>query len=208
MAGFINGRCAILSGLAASFSPVRRLGKGREVVQRFLKFSISMSSALKNNAHQTYQILHVAQLDLSQAAFFADHLITQGWHFETWETNWRTYLHQSAYVTAMVVAYSRPFTESRGWPKFPTRLLQLDPDKKKLHKRLLDLRNQVYAHTDVAARKIRPIVFKGKPTAIEVLPPMRFTNEEISAIRQLIVTISHAIQAKLQELSTIVAEQT
>ena len=37
MAGFINGRCAILSGLAASFSPVRRLGKGREVVQRFLK---------------------------------------------------------------------------------------------------------------------------------------------------------------------------
>ena len=37
MAGFINGRCAILSDLSASFSPVNRLGKGREVVQRFLK---------------------------------------------------------------------------------------------------------------------------------------------------------------------------
>ena len=39
MAGFINGRCDILSGLAASFSPVLRLGKGRRVVQRFLNNS-------------------------------------------------------------------------------------------------------------------------------------------------------------------------
>ncbi len=40
MAGFINGRCAILSDLSASFSPVNRLGKGREVVQRFLNIQL------------------------------------------------------------------------------------------------------------------------------------------------------------------------
>ena len=49
MAGFINGRCAILSGLAASFSPVRRLGKGREVVQRFLKHCYTHVSSDKTS---------------------------------------------------------------------------------------------------------------------------------------------------------------
>lgn len=168
-----------------------------------------MSQSPKRNDRETYQLLHVAQQDLSQAAFFADHLLTQCWHFEPWETTWREYLHQSAYVTAMVVAYGRPFTESRGWPKFPTRILKvLDQDQKKVHERLLALRNEVYAHTDVSARKVRPIIFNGKPTAVEVLPPMRFDAEELRSIRQLVSTISHAIQAKLQELSVFVADKT
>lgn len=165
-----------------------------------------MSHAQKN-ALQTYQLLYVAQLDLSQAAFFADYLLTQGWHFEPWEVNWKKYLHQGAYVTSMVVAYSRPFTESRGWPKFPKKILRvLSPKEKDLHNRLLTLRNEVYAHSDIESRKIRPITIGGKPSAFEVLPPMRFNSTELAEIRVMIRTISLAIKEKVDELSATVAE--
>ena len=156
----------------------------------------------------TYQLLHVAQQDLSQAAFFADHLRRQGWHAEPWEVSWQDYLHQGAYMTSMVVAYARPFTESRGWPKFPSRLLRLDQEQKLLHKRLLQLRNEIYAHTDVAARKIRPIVFEGKPSAIEVLPPMRMSPSELLAVRKLIFGIGEAVNIRLEELAKLVGERT
>lgn len=156
----------------------------------------------------TYQLLHVAQQDLSQAAFFADHLRQQGWHAEPWEGSWQDYLHQGAYMTAMVVAYARPFTGSRGWPKFPARLLRLDAEQKLLHERLLQLRNELYAHSDVAARRARPIMFKGKPNAIEALPPMRMSATELLAVRKLILTISQGVNARLEELSRDVGEQT
>jgi hypothetical protein len=159
------------------------------------------SEHARRHALQTYQLLYVAQQDLSQAAFFCDHLLHKGWAREPWQGRWQTYLHQGAYVTAMVVAYCRPFTVSRGWPKFPTRLLQLNADEKILHQQLLDLRNAVYAHSDVEARKIRPIAFGGLPTAIEVLPSMRFPLERLQAIRQMIRLVSVNIQARLEELS-------
>ncbi len=154
---------------------------------------------------QTYQVLHVAQQDLSQAAFFCNHLQQQGWTREPWEGTWQTYLHQSAYVTAMVVAYCRPFAVSKGWPKFPMRLVRLDTEGKAMHHRLLDLRHAVYAHSDVAARAIRPITFNARPTAIEALPPMRFSAEELQSIRRIIHSISVNIQARLEQLSPSVA---
>lgn len=167
-----------------------------------------MPSGTKENRLPTYQLLHVALQDLRQAAFFADHLLTRGWHFEPWEAHWRTYNHQTAYMTAMVVAYCRPFTPSRGWPKFPAKLLRLDAAQKQMHARLLDLRNEVYAHSDVESRKIRPIRFKGYPTAIERLPAMCLPPEEVRQVRQTIGVIVNAIQVKLHELSKSVTKQT
>ena len=163
----------------------------------------------QKNALLTYQVLYVAQQDLSQAAFFAQHLLDKGWHYEPWEVRWQTYLHQGAYMTSMVVAYSRSFTESRGFPKFPTRLLQsLTAEDRVLHKRLLGLRNGIYAHTDVEARKVRPFVHEGRPNAIEVLPPMRMTSADLQHVRALISKISHAVIAKLHELAPEVGERT
>ncbi|ORE84963.1 hypothetical protein ATO7_16444 [Oceanococcus atlanticus] len=162
----------------------------------------------KDNSHETFQLLYVAQLDLSHAAFFADQLRVKGWHFEPWEVHWKKYLHQAAYVTSLVVSYGRPFTESRSWAKFPKRILRgLNQQQKELHGRLLTLRNEVYAHTDVQARKIRPITIEGKPSAIEVLPSMRFSDTELQEIRELIHVISFGVNERLEELSKNVAEQ-
>jgi hypothetical protein len=166
-----------------------------------------MSAPKLKNLLETYQLLHVAQQDLSQSAFFADHLLNKGWHFEPWEVAWQTYLHQGAYMTAMVIAYSRPFTESRGFSKFPNKLLQLDSKEKELHKRILDLRNEIYAHADVASRKIRPIIFNGSPNAIEALPPMSMSQSDMLEIRCLISKISISVKNRILELSELVAEK-
>jgi hypothetical protein len=109
----------------------------------------------------------VAEEDLRQARFFAAHILKKGWHHEEWEKRWTVYMQQAAYTTALATAYSRPFTESRGWPKFPARLLAaFSPKQRDLHKRILKLRNLIYAHSDVGIRAIRPISFDGYPTAI------------------------------------------
>lgn len=65
--------------------------------------------------------------------------------------------------TAMIVAYIRPFsgnkptidTEQR--PGLPLKE-KLPPDLWDLHERLLERRNQVFAHTDAAARDLEVIV--------------------------------------------------
>ncbi|QKK01287.1 MAG: hypothetical protein HND55_00690 [Pseudomonadota bacterium] len=162
----------------------------------------------ERNAQQTYALLYAGQQDLSQAAFYADHLQSKGWYLEPWEGSWQDYLHQAAYVTSMVISYSRPFTESRGWPKFPKRILRvLDTEQKQLHRHLLDLRNEVYAHTDIAARKNRPITLGGQPSAIEVIPPLKCSADELMQVRILIRDISLEIERKLAELAETVAKE-
>jgi len=165
-----------------------------------------MSAPQKNNNLTTYQLLHVAQQDLSQAAFFADHLRLNRWSAEPWEVNWKQYLHQCAYMTAMVTAYCRPFTIARGFPKFPSRLLKLDNEQRELHERLLALRNEVYAHSDIKSRKVRPMSRNGSRTTVEVLPPMRMSEEELMAVRILITHISQAIQERMSVVRPLVSE--
>ena len=157
--------------------------------------------AAKAHERALYALLHVAEEDLRQATFFAAHLLKKGWHFEPWERRWSLYMQQAAFTTALATAYSRPFTHSRGWPKFPMRLLtEFDTGQQKLHKRVLDLRNRIYAHSDVGSRGIWPISFAGYPTAIELLPPMRFTRTEITTIQSMIAIAEHSIQVRKNEL--------
>ncbi|SRR5258708_6678297 len=155
---------------------------------------------------QLYALLHVAEEDLRQASFFAAHILKKGWHYEPWEKRWTVYMQQVAFTTALATAYSRPFTESRGWPKFPMRLLaEFDSEQRKLHKRILQLRSLIYAHSDVNSRAIRPVSFEGYPTAIEALPPMRFTRDEITGLQSMIAVAQNSIQARKCELLAVVA---
>ena len=61
-------------------------------------------------------------------------------------------------LTALVVSYARPFMKSRGktmLPKLPSGYLEvLSEEQKKLHKNLVDLRNQTQAHSDSKALDI------------------------------------------------------
>jgi hypothetical protein len=157
---------------------------------------------LQANLHDRalYELLHMAREDLHQAAFFAAHLQKKGWHFEPWERRWSTYMQQSAYTTGLVVAYSRPFADTRGRPKFPKRLLPLDKKQEELHSKILEIRNSVYAHSDAQVREIRPWKINGQPSAIEYLPSMRLTKEEIDLLLGMISQAQNAIHKRLLEL--------
>ncbi len=164
----------------------------------------------KEQDHSLYELLYVAQEDLDQASFYARHLLKKGWHFVLWESRrrWTTYMQQSAYTTALVVAYSRPFVESRGWPKFPRRLIQYSPNQKKLHESVLNLRHEVYAHSNVGSRRIRPMKINGHPSAIEFLPAMRLTKEETEDLLEMISITRSTIHARLEKLIDTVASET
>ena len=164
------------------------------------------SDASRAQDTQQYALLHVAQEDLRQATFFASHILKKGWHFEAWERRWTLYMQQAAYTTAFATAYSRPFTPSRGWPKFPDRLLKpLDAEERKLHKKVLTLRNLIYAHSDVGNRFIRAVAVEGYPTAIEALPPMRFTRDELLSLQAMISLVQNAINVRKRSLIDAVA---
>lgn len=166
------------------------------------------SKDAKAHDRQLYGLLHVAEEDLRQASFFAAHILKKGWHFESWEKRWTVYMQQAAFTTALATAYSRPFTESRGWPKFPTRLLAaFNAEQWKLHKRILKLRSLIYAHSDVGSRVIRPVSFEGYPTAIEAQPPMRFTRDEITELQSMIKIAQNSIGARKRELIAAVADE-
>jgi hypothetical protein len=55
------------------------------------------------------------------------------------------------FETTLVVSYARPFTQSRGEPSPLTMKmvdLKLSPESKALHDRLMNMRNQIMAHSD------------------------------------------------------------
>jgi len=100
------------------------------------------------NPTRLYERLYVSVQDLGMARQYAEMLLKKGWHSAPWERRGSVYMQQSAFTTALVVCYGRPFTNSKGWPSFPTALLKLTASQAELHFKLLNLRHQVYAHSD------------------------------------------------------------
>ncbi|HJU70864.1 MAG TPA: hypothetical protein VJ603_03385 [Paucimonas sp.] len=156
----------------------------------------------KKQDHSLYELLYVAEEDLAQASFYAGHLLKNSWHFVPWETRrrWKTYMQQSAYTTALVVAYSRAFVKSRGWPEFPKRLIKYSQEQNLLHKKILNLRNEVYAHSDIKLRQIKPVKINDYPSAIEYLPEMRLKKEEIEELINMISITKSTIRNRLKQL--------
>jgi hypothetical protein len=148
---------------------------------------------------QQYALLFVALQDLLQARTFAVYLMNEGWHHEPWESP-LTNVQQSAFTTALVMSYQRPFTETRSWPNFPGSLLDYTPAERALHNRLHVLRNAVYAHSNAEARVLQPIKVGNVPSAIEAYPAMRLVKDDCAALLQMIDKTTAAIKVRLQTL--------
>src|SRR4051812_25471137 len=95
-----------------------------------------------------YDRLYVSRVDLSSASYCLAIIIKKGWHFAPGERRGSIYEQQTAFTTALVVAYSRPFSNSHGWPKFPPALMRFDQGELDLHKSIIKRRNSIFAHSD------------------------------------------------------------
>ncbi len=56
----------------------------------------------------------------------------------------------TCYETTLIVAYARPFSESKGLPRlsFQHLAVKLSPFNRALHEEMMSLRNKVFAHSD------------------------------------------------------------
>ena len=134
-----------------------------------------------------YERLYVAAEDLGLARQYTQHLLKKGWHSAPWERRGSIYMQQSAFVTALVVSYARAFTKSYGWPSLSESFLPEDQGATALHKRLMGLRHEVYAHSDSKHHKVQPWRINSRSlTDLRNAPFLRFTKDECELITEFI----------------------
>src|SRR5664280_3312425 len=107
-----------------------------------------MKIKLEDQDAALYSRLYVSSLDLDFAGYCLGVLLEKGWHYQAWERPGRIYKQQSAFTSALVIAYGRPFTTSKGWPQFPAELKDFDLEESALHEHMMELRHTIYAHSD------------------------------------------------------------
>lgn len=143
--------------------------------------------------------LHASASDMEVARTWAKHLVKKKWFRKPWSRG-ATYSHQSAYVTAIVVAYGRVFASGRGGVNFPKRLIDYDAAEWALHGRLLEMRHKVYAHSDLDKWSVRPWKHEDFETVL-LGQPIHFIEEsELAMLIGMTERLQTAIGCRYAEI--------
>jgi hypothetical protein len=136
---------------------------------------------LTKEEKRRYTQLYVSGSDFTYAGTCAEFLLKKGWHVRPWERRGSIYLQQSVWTTAMVTAYGRPFYK-KDWGNNVLELLRYSDEEHVLHKALIDLRNEVYAHSDPRRTEVKPWKSDGFETEIVGVPLLMVSASDCSAI--------------------------
>lgn len=142
-----------------------------------------------------YEKLHASHSDIAVAQSCAEYLLKKKWHTHSFMRRGSIPIQQTAFTTAMVVSYARPFSPGRASTfTFPHKLLQYDAKATLFHKRLLTLRNEQYAHTDPSTASVRPL--KGEfITSIQSISSERFSAVDL----KMFVSMTGGVMDRIQE---------
>lgn len=160
-----------------------------------------MELPLTQRDSSLYAKLYASVSDIAFARLCAEHIQRKGWNKRPWSRG-SGYFQQSAFVTSLVVSYGRPFASARKEPKFPERLLTYDAHQRTLHNHLIQQRNQVYAHSDLAHWTIRPWRSGDFETAIIGQPILVLEPDQID---EFLSMTEHLVQAIGDRMRTILA---
>jgi hypothetical protein len=152
-----------------------------------------------------YKRLYVSLEDFRYASSYAGFILKKHWHFYPWEKRESIYVQQSAFTSALIVSYSRPFTVGYGYDlPDPSGRLPLpssyDAAEKETHEEILKLRNQVFAHSDGSHYEVKPVLISGAASAIIGAPFFRLAADEVRQLRGMIEKAMTAIDGELQNL--------
>ena len=115
------------------------------------------------------------------------------------------------YETTMVVAYGRPFVQSRGqvappfnWNMVPE--LELGPDERRLHEQLLTYRNKLHAHSDSDFTNMGLEIWRTPLSdgefhdflAVRGGESLNFEENEVDQIHRMLWKIRHHVDTALQ----------
>jgi hypothetical protein len=159
-----------------------------------------MELLLKDREKRLYTKLFISRRDVCYARECARFIRKKGWHCQPMERRGSIYFQQSAFTTALVVAYARVFKESRRLANFPECLRAYNEVENKLHERLMTLRDQVYAHSDGTSYSIRPWRSGSFSTDIVSAPVLMLTTEEMDTFLEMTERVLVAIEARMKEL--------
>jgi len=118
-----------------------------------------------------------------------------------------------SYETAFVVSYARPFTENSGsrYKKLSLRKIgfRLEGEQKRLHEKIISLRNRIYAHSDGEFAAVRSDLLKiyelinGVPLHhVQFEEGLHFgKSSEIHETMVMIAKIMHALHEETQRVA-------
>jgi hypothetical protein len=111
-------------------------------------------------------------------------------------------------TTALVVAYARPFANSRGVSdvadkSVPGALLRvLSSGERHLHDALLDIRNKEMAHSDADILEISIKLIDGDDVGIFRDPRRPFQRRTLQVISRMLEKLNRALDQRCEELRT------
>jgi hypothetical protein len=147
-----------------------------------------------------FERLQASINDFAQAKFCVRYLLKKKWHYGPWERRMSIYEQQTAFVTALIVAYARPFTRSKGWPNFPKRLVPYDTEQWLIHEKVLALRDEIFAHSDSQHFKFDPFQAHNFRTTIERVPFVVLSAENTEIIGGMIEAVLKATRERAKAL--------
>jgi hypothetical protein len=159
-----------------------------------------MELALNDRDKRLYTKLFVSNSDIEYAQRCAGQLKKKGWHHRPWDRRGSVYFQQSAFTTALVVAYARVFKRSIGMTNFPQRLLGYSAAEKQLHSKLIALRDEVCAHSDGSRYSIRPWRSGSFSTDIVSGPMLMLSAEDTDRFLVMTERVQLAIRKRMKEL--------
>jgi hypothetical protein len=161
-----------------------------------------MEIHLRDDEKKLYSMLYVSSLDLGFAQYCVGVILKKGWHYQPWEKRGTIYQQQAAFMSALVIAYMRPFSahEKRGRREFPRDLMEFSGQEDKLHKTMADLRNKVYAHSDREKYSVRPWRSGKFSTDIVGTPVLCISTEDADLLKQMINKLQLAIRRRMSQI--------
>jgi hypothetical protein len=147
--------------------------------------------------------------DFRQAKQFAGHILKRKWQNDPKETPVKRLEHQ-AFNTSLIVSYARPFHVNKNYGDGPNSSLRkqaakvLDETEIKLHDRILELRDTVFAHSDASAHLF------GEAEYSSTFMPMRvvenLSESEVRLLKRMIKKWIDYLEVERSELKRRIAE--
>ncbi len=163
-----------------------------------------MEIILPDDDAKLYSRLHVSSLDLDFAQYCAGVILRKGWHYQPWEKRGTIYLQQSAFMSALVTAYARPFKKSSsGLPNLPPELKEFSSEEDAFHERMIQLRDKVYAHSDSKSYSVRPWRTGTFSTDIVGAPELCINAKEAALLKQMVNKLQLAIRRRMSRIVSV-----
>lgn len=143
-----------------------------------------------------YKKLHISLIDLTFVQHHANHLLTNELFRGHEKGNEELYNQQTAFVSALIVAYGRIFTRSEELPKFPMALIQYTIEEQQLHDQWMKLRHKLFAHSDSESFH----VLVGRSMLIKTIPMYHLKRDEVELALTMVEKLRTSIVKRINEI--------